>query len=86
MLGSEVMAVNSASTSATSLSSAAILSPTSRMAAIFFSRSAASFILPISLETAFRSAFNFSTWVSRARRFSSSRRMSSTGENPSGGS
>src|SRR5215207_9170211 len=75
-----VKEVNSASTSATSLSSALILSPTSRMEMIFSSRSAAPFILPISFETVLRSAFSFSTSVRRLRRFSSSRRISSTGE------
>ena len=40
---------------------------------------AASFILPISLETRLRSAFNVSTSVSRLRRSASSARMASTG-------
>jgi hypothetical protein len=80
MLGrAPVRAVSPASTSATSLSSVAILSPTWRMASILAWRADASFSPAISLETALRSAFRLSTSAMAARRLLSSARMASTG-------
>src|SRR3990172_5335151 len=67
-----------ASTSRTWLSSAAILSPSPFCSAILASRAAASFILPISLLTALRSALSASTSFSNSRRRASTANASST--------
>ena len=72
--------LSSSSISVMSLSRAAILSPTVRIASILACRSAAAFIWLISFETALRSALSISASERTDRLRSSSFRIASTGE------